>query len=136
MPVLYLMGCSGSQQLHHATTGSNSTLAKALAPEEIRPGDFVAVLHEIAELPSFYWCADAALHPRDELVRIRFIPTCEALPLKVKSVCLPFVLVKSPRGERQTLDLRKCRLARLEGAYAGVAWKAYKKRPRPKPSRK
>ena len=95
----------------------------------------VLALHEIAELPSFYWCADAALHPRDELVRIRYIPTCEAVPLKVKSVCLPFVLVKSPRGERQTLDLRKCRLARLDPAYAAVAWKAYKKRARPRPSR-
>jgi hypothetical protein len=121
------MGHSDSQQLEPATTSAEATLAKPLAPEDVRPGDFVAVLHEIAELPSFYWCADAGFHPRDELVRIRYIPSSEALPLKVKSVCLPFVLVKAPRGERRTLDLRKCRLARLDRAYASNAWQLYKK---------
>jgi hypothetical protein len=108
-------------------SAAEATLAKALAPEEIRPGEFVTPLHVIAELPSFFWCGDGWTLPHDEPVRIRFTPTSDGLPLKVKSVCLPFVLVKQASGGRQTLDLRKCQLARLDRRYAKRAWKAYKK---------
>ena len=128
-----------------------------LAPEDIRAGDYVAVLREIYELPSYWWSMDTcgrragghslasvlmrydcvvcvsmdtALDSRDELVRIRMVPTQENIPLKVKSVCLPFVLAKQPTGERRTLDLRRCRLARLDKRYAAAAWKAYKRRSR------
>jgi len=106
-----------------------ATLAQTLAPEEIRPGDFVAILHEVCELPSYMWCGDAALLPRDELVRIRLMPSAEAVPLKVRAVCLPFVLAKEPAGRRRTLDVRRCRLARLDWTYAKEAWSAYR-RPR------
>ena len=111
---------------------SHSTLARALAPEDVRLGDYVALLDEIFELPSFWWYADSALHPREQLVRIRMIPTQENLPLKVKSVCLPFVLAKNPAGEKRTLDLRRCRLARLDREYAASAWVAYKQQFRAK----
>jgi hypothetical protein len=102
-------------------------LAKSLAPEEIRPGDFVAVLHVTCELPSFLWCADALTLPCHEPVRIRFVPTSESVPLKVKQVCLPYVLVKSPSGHSRTLDVRRYRLARLPQRYAQAAWKAHKR---------
>jgi hypothetical protein len=113
-----------------STLARSLSIAKPLAPEDVRPGDYVALLDELYELPSYWWCEDAALHPRDELVRIRLLPTQENQPLKVKSVCLPFVLAKQPTGERRTLDLRRCRLARLNRKYAAAAWKAYKKKPR------
>jgi hypothetical protein len=103
---------------------SASTLAKALAPEEIRAGDFMAVLHEIYELPSYMWCADAALLQRDELVRIRMTPTAEAAPLKVSAVCLPFVLVREPCGRQRTLDVRRQRFARLDKKFARAARQA------------
>jgi hypothetical protein len=105
-------------------------LAKALAPEDIRPGDFVALLDELYEYPSFWWCADATLLAPDEPVRIRFVPHAENVPLKVKQVCLPFVLAKLPRDGGRTLDLRRCRLARLDPAYAAAAWKVYRRKPR------
>ena len=113
-----------------------STLSRVLAPEDVRPGDYVAVLDELYEIPSYWWCEDAALHPRDELVRIRLMPTQDNAPHKVKSVCLPFVLTKRPTGERCTLDVRRCRLARLDKRYAAMAWKAYKKKRRPTPRRR
>lgn len=124
------MATSGPTDLEIGTkpSESRSTLARVLAPEDVRPGDYVALLEEIYELPSYWWRTDSALESRDELVRIRMIPTQENLPLKVKSVCLPFVLAKKPTGERQTLDLRRCRLARLDADYAATAWKAYKKK--------
>jgi len=115
-----------------STTAAEATLAKALAPEEIRPGDFVTPLFVIAEVPSYWWCADAWSLPLDQPVRIRFMPPCDGVPLKVKSVCMPFVLVKHPGGEQGTLDLRKCQLARLDKSHARRAWKEYKKASRRK----
>ncbi|MEX0642749.1 MAG: hypothetical protein WD468_08620 [Pirellulales bacterium] len=104
-----------------------STLSKPLAPEEVRKDEFVTLLHETAEVPSFFWCCDNTLLTPEEPVRIRFIASTCGIPLKVKSVCLPFVLVKHPTGVQRSLDLRKCRVARLTKRYATRAWKAYKK---------
>lgn len=123
------MAFSGPKLENH-TDSADSTLARALAPEDIRPGDYVALLHETYELPSFYWCADAALLPVERPVRIRCVPREDQAPLRVKHVCLPFVLVKSPQGVCRTLDLRLRHLARLDSAYGRAAWKAYKKKPR------
>jgi hypothetical protein len=105
-----------------------ATLAKSLAPEEIRPGDCVAVLHEIYEYPSWYWCSDPALANREETVRLRTIPRDEAVPLRVDSVCLPFVLVRRPCGRHATLDVRRYRVARLDARYAKAAAKVYRRR--------
>jgi len=110
-----------------STAAAEATLAKPLAPEEIRPGDYVTPLFVIAELPSFWWCTDTWNHPLEEPVRIRFTPSAQGTPLKVRSVCLPFVLVKTAAGEQSTLDLRNCQLARLDAAHAKRAWKAFKK---------
>jgi hypothetical protein len=104
-----------------------ATLAKALAPEDIRKGDFVAPLYVIAEVPTYWWCAESWNQRLDEPVRIRFRAPCEGGPFKVRSVCLPFVLVKSAAGEQKTLDLRTYQLARLDREHAKRAWKAMKK---------
>jgi hypothetical protein len=110
----------------------NSTLVRLLAPEDVQTGDYVALLDEMFEYPSFWWCIDATLLPPHELVRLRFIPREEGRPLKVRGVCLPFVLAKEPRGTYRTLDLRRCRLARLDRSFATTAWRAYKKKSQPR----
>lgn len=121
------MRCPAQKSTGKRSAYTNSALAKPLAPEDVRCGDFVAVLHVICEVPSYYWSAESFRLPHDELVRLQHIPDDAGVPLKVKSVCLPFVLAKSPAGERRTLDLRKCRLARVDRAFAKTAWKAYRK---------
>ncbi len=65
--------------------------------------------------------------PVDEPVRIQLVPHGSGRPLKVESICLPFVLVKRPSGKRRTLDLRTCRLAGLDEGFGTVSWKAHKK---------
>src|SRR5215210_4704821 len=110
-----------------STAAANATLAKALAPEDIRPGDFVTPLFTITELPSFWWSGESWNLPHDQPVRIRLTYNCDGMPVRVKSVCLPFVLTKSPAGEQSTIDLRKCHVARLDRVYAKRAWKAYRK---------
>ena len=121
------MRCSSRQQLDEQAVDQQCTLAKALAPEEIRPGEFVSMLHEIVELPSFLWTADASVLPVDEPIRIRYVPEGGGIPMKVEAVCLPFVLVKLPVGGQQALDVRQCRLARLDRTYARTTWKMYRK---------
>jgi hypothetical protein len=110
-----------------SSVANQATLAKALAPEDIRPGDFVTPLYVIAEVPSFWWRADVWNLPVDEPVRIRLIPPSDGAPLKVRSVCVPFVLVKTATGDQSTIDVRTCQLARLDEAHAARAWKACKK---------
>lgn len=111
------------------SAGGESKVAKLLAPEEVRPGDYVAVMQVVYELPSFFWCADTLLIPHDKPVRLQLLPDDGGTPLKVRSVCLPFVLVKTSSEEYRTIDLRKCRLARLNRRHAKIAWKAGKRKP-------
>jgi hypothetical protein len=118
-----------SQQLPMAANllEHDSALAKSLAPEEVRVGDFVAVLHVTYELPSFYWCAESFRIPYDQPVRLQLLPSDTESPLKVRSICLPFVLVKSSDGSHRTLDMRRHRLARLSRRFAKMVWKVAKK---------
>jgi hypothetical protein len=118
---------SEAEVLADKPSDCDSMLARALAPEDVAKGDYVTLLHEYIDVPSFYWCCDAALHAREETVWIRYLPRTGGMPLRVKSVCLPFVLVRHPWGDERALDLRKYRVARLSGQYAARAWKAYKK---------
>jgi hypothetical protein len=117
---------NSTQKPRFSAAAGAATLARALPPEDIRRGDYVALLYEVFEYPSWFWCDDSALLPREEVVRIRYTPRDEAAPLKVRAVCLPFVLVREPSGRERTLDVRRVRLARLDREYAAAAWKAYK----------
>lgn len=117
---------SSSETKCKSTTAAKATLAKLLAPEDVRPGDFVAPLFVVAEVPSYWWF-DEWNHPRDQPVRIRFMPPCQGAPLKVRSVCVPFVLVKTATGDERSIDLRNCQLARLNPAHAKRVRKAIKK---------
>jgi hypothetical protein len=123
------MASSPQTELKATEAAADASLARTLAPEEIRPGDYVTLLHIVAEVPSYYWFTESWNLPPDQPVRIRFTAATDGVPLKVESLCLPFVLVKNASGDRTTLDVRKCQLARLDRQYAKRAWKAYRKTP-------
>jgi hypothetical protein len=110
-----------------STAAAEATLAKAIAPEDICVGDFIAPLFEIYEIASYCWHAESWNLPLNEPVRVRYVPTCDPMPLRVKSICLPFLLAASPTGEPCTIDVRKYQLARLDVLHAKRSWKAYKK---------
>ncbi len=100
---------------------------RALAAEDLRCGDYVGILHETVEVPSFHWSCDGHVLPPDEVVRIVYRPTEGGTPLKVKAICLPFVFVKNPNGQYQTLDVRRQQLVRLSLSYARLVWKTLNK---------
>jgi hypothetical protein len=109
-------------------TTSDCYVARSLPPEDLKCGDFVAIVQEIAEWPSFFWGCDPQLLPPHEPVRMVTRGSEGGTPLKVKAICLPFVFVKKPCGGHRTLDVRQHRLVRLNGKYARAVWKAMSKR--------
>ncbi len=108
------------------STTDTTSIAASVAPEDLKQGDFVAVLNEVIELPTFMW-SDVEQSERDKLVRIRCIPSASGMPLKVKAVCLPFVFVKSPMGQCETIDIRRFQLVRLNERYSEIVWKSFRK---------
>lgn len=109
------------------TSTHDASLARPLAAEDLRCGDFVSILHEVVEYPSFFWSCDPELWPPGEPVRMRLRPSDGGTPLKVKAICLPFVFVKSPCGKHRTLDVRQQHLVRLSREYARRVWDAMRK---------
>ncbi len=108
-------------------SAQDSTLAKILGAEDIHVGDVVAILDMVYEYPSFLWCDDPHVLPPQEPVCVRWRSQHTKNPLKVKAVCLPYILVKTPKGRHKTLDVRQCRLVRLDEFYAKQAWKRLRK---------
>ena len=89
------------------------SLCSLLAAEDIRIGNYVAVLHVIEQyMPLF--CMDERTRP----LSVRLVPEDEAHPLKVLEVCLPFVTARKHDGSLVTLDVRRQELARLDDGYA------------------
>jgi hypothetical protein len=113
------------------TTSDETIVARSLAAEDLRCGDFVSILHEIVEWPSFMWSGcDSLLLPPDQPVRLASRSSDSGTPLKVKAICLPFVFVKQPCGTHRTLDVRRHRLVQLSPEYAELVWKSLAKRRR------
>ena len=100
-------------------------VARPIAPEDLRPGAYIAVLTELYEsvFPQSSDCGN-----RMSYVQRRFtmLPN-RADPMKVVSVCLPFVLVKTAMGEITSLDTRQCTLAHLPKPYGKGAFDRMRK---------
>ena len=102
-----------------------TNLTRRLAPEEIRTGQYVAVLNIISEFLPLYCefdqMAQLTIH------QLKWLPCEESLPLKVKGVCLPFVMVKSPLGELRTIDVRRHLLAQLDSALGQRMYELFRR---------
>ena len=109
------------------------SLCSLLAAEDIRIGNYVAVLHNIEQYIPY--CLDRLPSSRRiEPISVRLVPEDEAHPLKVLEVCLPFVTARKHDGSLVTLDVRRQELARLDDGYARRIIRRLKA-PKPKCSR-
>ncbi len=89
-------------------------IARAVAPEDIRPGEYVSVLHVVCEcMPPPWERADW----NGRLSRVLLLPSGNPSPVQVVDVCIPYVLVKTARGKRRMIDVRKYRLARVSEEF-------------------
>jgi len=114
-----------------ATLQPASTAAATVAGEDLVCGDYVSLLNETVEFPSFMWDACGASLPPHELVRLKMIPGNAGQPLKVVAICLPFVYAKTPSREMTTIDTRRAQLVRLDRTCAKVIWKELRSGARP-----
>ena len=110
------------------TSRIEPTAAATVAGEDIACGDYVSLLNETVDFPSFLWDSCGATLSPHELVRLRVIPAKAGHPLKVFAICLPFVYAKTPRGEMATLDTWRAQLVRLNRKCAKVIWKELQSR--------
>ncbi len=104
-------------------------VARMLAPEEIRQGDFVSIMNEVIELPSFLWCGESLPTPAETPVRFTRCAADAGAAYRVMSVCIPFVALKSAEGAVRTVDLRREQVARLSAEYAKRLWGELRKKP-------
>jgi hypothetical protein len=112
------------------------TVAARIAGEDLKRGDFVTVLNELREWPSFMWSCTGLSMAADELVSIRHMPFDAGEPHKVIAVCLPFVYVKRTKGKVFPIDTRQQQLVRLDPANARLVWKLMVKKSKKKKKKK
>jgi hypothetical protein len=107
-----------------------TSAAATIAGEDLAVGDYVALLNEMVELPSFLWDACGASLSPHELVRLKVIPKTAGHPLRVVAVCLPFVYTKTPGGETEIIDTRRVQLVKISRECAKAIWKRLRSRPK------
>jgi hypothetical protein len=106
---------------------SCTTVAARIAGEDSQRGDYITVLNETFEIPSFLWYCTSSTLPPDEPERSRYMSREAGQPLKVIAVCLPFVYAKRPTGNLYTFDTRRHQLVRLAPECGRSVWKAMRK---------
>lgn len=96
----------------------NLAVARTLAPEDILVDSYVAVLSRACEFAPTWAVESVDDAKRLEVHRLWLSPESPGEPLRVVSVCLPFVLVEGVKGEPTTLDVRSCALIEVSEDYA------------------
>lgn len=101
--------------------GTALTTVRRLPPEDIRVGDDVALYEITYQVPSFLWCgADPVTLPTDRPVQLTYMACDNPTPLKVKGVCLPFVLCEAIDEVHHVYDVRQVQLVRLDERFASL----------------
>jgi hypothetical protein len=104
--------------------------AATIAGEDLASGDYIALLNQTVDFPSFLWDACGASLSPHELVRLKVIPGNAGRPMRVIAICLPFVYAKTPKGKTATIDTRRTQLVRLDRKCAKVIWKELRRAPK------
>lgn len=113
------------------TTPQTRMLAELLAPEDIRPDHYVAVLYVVGEFVP--WGAlEESQWRAVEPIRVLLTPRYTAHPVQVVEVCLPYVLVRDAEGDCATLDVRRVRLARVSTRFGRRAFELVRERKKQK----
>ena len=100
-------------------------VAQPLAPEDLAAGQYVTPLTRLREHMPFF-CTEEAFKDRTEPYRMNCIPKVRA-PVRVVEVCLPFVLIETPKGTTRMIDLRRYRLARVSDRFGRIMFEQARK---------
>ncbi len=109
-------------------TEFKTNVASRVAGEDLRRGDYVALLNETVRVPSYLWDGMGHSLASDKPVLLQFIPENSGEPFRVEAVCLPFVYVKTWCSKLVTIDTRCEEVVRIDRHCAKAVWKAKQKR--------
>lgn len=102
------------------TTDKKLRTTRTVAPEDLRGGQYIAITRMMIQLiPPM---CDPQLTPEPQTVRLWGIPPFAGQPMRIVSVCLPFVLVEGVDRQCRTLDLRRMEVVRLPKKYGRAAF--------------
>src|SRR5690349_16867127 len=104
-------------------------VARAVAPEDLRSGGYVAILSVVCEILPFW--RDESFRPLTPYRTVWLPPSDAGVPLRIREICLPFVLVEQPDGKHRTLDVRRFQLAMLSERYGEKGFKKLRDRQTP-----
>ncbi len=99
------------------------TLTRSLAPDDIVKGIYVMTLHRQYQL-LMSKCSPLG-DPEVVIVPVVLRPYDTDLPMRVVSVCLPYVVVENEKGKTEILDTRSHRVARVPKRFAQSALKPH-----------
>jgi hypothetical protein len=104
---------------------TDAGMARAVAAEDLRAGDYIYVLGELLEVMPCLLDREAWTTP--ETVKLMVLPYSGKEPMKVVEVCLPVLLVKDKSGKCETIDARLFRFARLPDRFGRKVFKRLRK---------
>lgn len=90
---------------------------RRIPPEDLRPGMFIVILgvvHEFLVPGSF----DDPAISRPRTVRFTCIGCADGEPLRILSICIPFVQLEDACGNLRTLDIRCEQIGAVAEDYA------------------
>ena len=102
---------------------TENTLVRSLAPEDIKVGIYVMVLHRQCQV---LMSKDSALgDPEIAVVQVVMRPYFPELPAKVIDICLPYIVVEREDRKTDIVDTRSERLAKVPKRFAKKALKPH-----------
>ncbi|MEM1185313.1 MAG: hypothetical protein AAGI53_09970 [Planctomycetota bacterium] len=102
---------------------------QSVAPEDLRQGQFIAILRTVQEFMPHTCDAEWPASSRYDTVRVAMLPDSSPAIYRVEAVCLPFVLVeRCGSGRPRTLDTRRVHLANVDERFAKLVAERYKPR--------
>ncbi|MEM7755444.1 MAG: hypothetical protein AAF297_07385 [Planctomycetota bacterium] len=102
-------------------------IAQTVAPEDLRKGQFVAVLRTVHECFPYYCDESLPVEDRTRPVRFSHMPEGTPAVYRVEAVCVPFVLVeRCGSGKPRTLDVRRVQLASVDPRFGELFAKRFK----------
>lgn len=92
--------------------------------DDLRRGSYIVILHEVVEIPGWLiggprWDAEPS-----GMLRLEWTQS-EGIPLKVRDVCLPYLLTREWHGKPRMVDTRMVHLGIVNPRYAQKVWKAH-----------
>ena len=87
-----------------------TAIARPVAPEDVRPGDYLTVLFELGT-PGFFERMVGEARPVFE------VPDNAAMPARVLEICLPLLLLQTAPDRCILVDVRRFRLARVPAGF-------------------